>query len=267
MRSRRESDNPYVDAGGKPRLLPSIVALIDILGYQGMIRDATKRESGSLDLPTKLQATVSGAVSHLRQKTPGPFFWMTKTFTDNFVLGYPIDPHRGETNPGDSCRRKELALRIIAGRVAAFQMEMTRGGFFVRGAIAVGDMHVDEDVVYGPALLCAHDAEQEIARDPRVILTDSALGVIGAEQQRPAVPRHSRHEEPILEGCDGKQFVNYLASVLDGSRSSVGCRQRRGRAPTSGRSRRVRTCQLPTHAVGRVAKTATSLCRRVNHLV
>ena len=55
-----------------------------------------------------------------------------RAFTDNIVIGYPI---RGR---GDA----ESELVTIFRNLSYFQMKLTMDGFFVRGAIAVGELYM-----------------------------------------------------------------------------------------------------------------------------
>ena len=61
-------------------------------------------------------------------------------------------------------------VRIQSSR----RLSLANHGFFMRGAISLGDAYVDDVVVYGSAFIEAHDGEVELARDPRIILCTSA---------------------------------------------------------------------------------------------
>jgi hypothetical protein len=54
--------------------------------------------------------------------------------------------------------------------VGVYQLSMALDDYFIRGAISVGELFLDPNTAFGPALLEAHDLESNVARDPRVIL-------------------------------------------------------------------------------------------------
>ncbi len=98
-------------------------------------------------------------------------------------------------------------------RLGEFQLQMTLSGFFVRGAVAIGEIYMDDDIVFGPALIEAHKAEQKKARDPRIILTESAR-----DQQyvklNAAMPEGREHDV-LLKDVDGQLFINYLQKAVE----------------------------------------------------
>jgi hypothetical protein len=98
--------------------------------------------------------------------------------------------------------------------LSGFQMQMTLEGFFVRGAISVGECYVDDVAVFGDALLDAYNGESKTARDPRVILKASAVDA--AKQHLEYYPDRSNspYSRYILRDADGQWFVSYLESTM-----------------------------------------------------
>lgn len=58
-----------------------------------------------------------------------------------------------------------------------------KNGFLVRGAIAVGDLYVENGVIFGPALVEAVELEKN-AKYPRVILSDECVNITKRSQMR-----------------------------------------------------------------------------------
>jgi len=67
-----------------------------------------------------------------------------KAFTDNIVISWPVHDD-AETEFGSAFFK-----------LASFQFNMVTDGFFIRGALSVGDAYVDEVAVFGRALSEAH---------------------------------------------------------------------------------------------------------------
>jgi hypothetical protein len=127
-----------------------------------------------------------------------------KVFTDNIVLGIPI------FDDGES----ELGRMIYL--VGNYQSTLLQHGFFVRGGITVGDLYMDEDTVYGNALLDAHAAEASLARDPRIVLDSKAMALVHQHLTYYGTVEIAPHNEDLLVDSDTQMFVNYLLVPLDG---------------------------------------------------
>ncbi len=202
-----EPRNPYLDKSGVPQLKPSVVAFVDILGYQDIVQEAEGHGNGQ-QLLEKLHKVL--AVSHdfvfpadgimdriLYDKDRSK----ARTFTDNIVIGYPIS-HVPEWRDGS------LELDSMIYDLSLFQTEMTNAGFFVRGAISIGNLYMDETVVYGQGLIDAHLGESQLARDPRIILTESTYELVHKHHDRRG--RSITNVSSIFKDVDGQLFLNYL---------------------------------------------------------
>jgi hypothetical protein len=87
-------------------------------------------------------------------------------------------------------------------------------GFFVRGAVTVGDLHVGDDIVFGPAILEAHLLESTVARDPRVILSPGMMQLVEKHLKYYGDPRESPQNAFIFRDADGQAFLNYLGTTI-----------------------------------------------------
>jgi len=208
-----EDSNPYASENGKPELQNSVVAFVDLLGYQQLIRDA-HANSTATDLLTRLHQALKAATRHLSEldEEGNPYLpadtWIgrdrykIRTFTDNIVIGYPI------------YEDGEVELGAIFSKLSFFQLEMVNHGFFVRGAVAIGDLYIDDITVFGNGLLDAYDGESKDARDPRIILTESATSAVNKHVQYYGNPSHSPQARELYRDADGQFFLNYLESIL-----------------------------------------------------
>lgn len=211
---RSDGFNPYVSDQGLPELKASVVAFVDILGYQALTREAQRNGTAQL-LLTKLHEALSEATRHLSPpsedvnvflphgfRPPFKDRFKIRTFTDNIVIGYPI---RDDA---------ESELGAIFSQLAFFQLEMVNRGFFIRGAIAIGDLYIDDLTVFGEGLIDAYDGESKHARDPRIILTKSAEQAVLHHVGYYSNPSHSPQARDIYKDADGQFFLNYLDSIM-----------------------------------------------------
>ena len=208
-----DDKNPYITKNGEPKLKASVVAFVDILGYQELIRDAHSNGTAQ-SLLVRLHQGLSEASRHLNELDDDgnpylpPDVWphndryKIRTFTDNIVIGYPIFDDA------------ESELGAIFSKLADFQLEMVNRGFFVRGAIAIGDLYIDDLTVFGQGLLDSYDGESKQARDPRVVLTKSAEKAVMQHVGYYARPSYSPQARDLFKDSDGQVFLNYLESIL-----------------------------------------------------
>ena len=125
-----------------------------------------------------------------------------RAFSDNIAIGWPIT--------GDG----EGELINAFENLAVFQLEMANAGFFVRGAISVGSVYLDEIVVFGDALLEAYRGETSLARDPRIVLTQSARSYVSRHLEYYQNTLHAPQTSDVLQDTDKQWFINYLDAIM-----------------------------------------------------
>jgi hypothetical protein len=214
--------NPYRAKGSAAKPTKSLVAFLDILGFRNdMVSAYKKGPDAAASLLTRLRAALDRAHTHLHDDLSGTGqtkhdSWYVKAFTDNVVIGMPI------------CEDSESDLGLMFSLTAAFQRELVSSGFFVRGAVAVGEAYMDDEIVFGDAVLRAYEGEKALARDPRIILTESAMDVIRLHLDYYGKTEDSPYNDQVLLDADGQAFINYMEVVIEG----------RGRKPIRGNFRR-----------------------------
>ena len=204
-----ESRNPYIDINGTPKLRRSVVGFIDILGYMDLVKSAKSRED-SQDILDRVHLALKRSREHvdpnqsedallrLRDKDFSAF----RAFTDNIVIGHPIHDDG------------EIELGSVFNELSYFQMLMTMEGFFVRGAIAIGDLYMDDIAVFGEGLIEAYEAETTLARDPRIVLAPSAQTAVNRHLEYYSRGSHAPQNRDLLRDSDGQYFVNYLDTLI-----------------------------------------------------
>jgi hypothetical protein len=204
------SRNPYENVEGAPQLRRSVFVFMDILGYENMTRVA-ELDGTQQELLQKLHSTLSKERKALEGKHEGLAVlkklmpkdrYALKAFTDNIVIAWPI------------IEDAEIELGTAFSKVAWFQFNMALEGFFIRGAISIGEAYVDDIVVFGDALTQAHTGESKLARDPRIILTESAVAAVKQHLNYYASSKFAPQVKELLQDSDGQWFVNYLDTIL-----------------------------------------------------
>jgi len=200
------SRNPYHDDEQKPQLLRSVVVYMDVLGYTEMAKRAERDGQQGVFL-RELHGSLKEGQQWLRDDSEtwplDKDRYALKAFTDNIVIGWPVI--RGNT---------ESALGSLFSMLAFFQLQMANHGFFLRGAISLGDAYVDDVVVYGSAFFEAHDGEVCLARDPRIILCESASSEVRKHLSYHSPTDRAPQNTDLYGDSDGQWFLNYLETVL-----------------------------------------------------
>jgi len=196
--------NPYKKSD-TPTMLPSFVCYADILGYSQISRESIRSGNGPQFLQ-KLRKALSNAYERVREQSKSwseeaPSFFAVKVFTDNIVVGYPLRQHEfdyGEPEFGN-----------IMSTFSEFQLGLAMEGFFLRGGIAYGNHYMDDDIVFGDALLQAIDQDKS-GGPPRLSLTPSTTELVRRQLGFYGKTIWAPQYEDLLEDSDGTVFLNYL---------------------------------------------------------
>ena len=203
MATTQTANNPYRTIDGSPRMLPSIVCYLDILGYRQLVGKAIASNPDAL---LHLRIALDAAYPHLAAwfgvNTCSIPVWNAKTFTDNIVLAEPIRLDG------------EAQLGTISECLGFFQLELIKHGIFVRGALTVDDFYMDEEIAFGPGLVQSVNAENDTARDPRIILLPPAVDMLRHHCSKYVSPDDAPQNQCFARDADNQIFVNYLEPIL-----------------------------------------------------
>lgn len=128
-----------------------LVCFFDTLGWKHKI-DAAGIDPQKIARLALVPRLFSSAITALAKKLPGAI--MT-SFSDNVVVSIPYD-----------------ADRVLSSleSLAKIQLGLAMEGFFLRGAVTIGLLFHDDEIVFGPALNRAYQLESKTAIYPRVLL-------------------------------------------------------------------------------------------------
>lgn len=218
--------NPYVNAEGQGELHNSVVAFIDILGFKELVRDA-KDKGSSQELFTEFQGAIKAAFFHLHDYVSEDFYNASggspeiksshkfRVFTDCILIGCPIS----DTGHPDTFIKGRDEFYTVLNTLYFLQSQLVNRGFFVRGAITVDELYMDDVTIYGIGLIDAYEAELKQAKYPRIILAKSAEAMFmeinkGFQaQKRDNYTSHNYLSRYLYRDSDGLLFLNYLESI------------------------------------------------------
>jgi hypothetical protein len=183
---------------------PVLLSYLDVLGFRDMI-DKSKtnvykvQETFALLHHMKLQYSGMRRFATTDGKTPRPITHF-KNFSDLII--------RATELVDDDMLADYLNLEFMA--LAGTQCNSVCQGDLLRGAVCIGDLYIDDDVTFGPALVEAYTLESTVAVFPRIVIDKEVI-------------RKSRYEADgpiwndfVARGEDGVYFIDYLfGSFLD----------------------------------------------------
>ena len=144
---------------------PHIVAFLDFLGATEKMKNHDKNDKFLQDI-----CTVYNFAKHILKQTEKERKnkLEIKIFSDNIFLAKKIE------NPETPNSIFEAYIDVEQFSLILYTNAMLTGNF-MRGKISIGQLYVDDTVVYGQALLDAHDGESKIANYPRIIVDKEIL--------------------------------------------------------------------------------------------
>lgn len=197
-----DKQSPYWSKEGYIEFRNSVVAYVDLLGFRKEIEQADDKNKAA-NLLQRLRRALDNGYVHLRD----PLLrerrsWEVRAFTDNIIVSYPIH------GSGES------QMQSVLSSLGSFQLEMVRNGFFLRGGIAVGELYIDQDLIFGQSSIQAYEAERQKACYPRIVLDKSALEYIEKYLAAYGRVEPSPEYRDLLQDADGEVFLNYLQNTL-----------------------------------------------------
>jgi hypothetical protein len=93
---------------------------------------------------------------------------------------------------------------------------MVLNGFFVRGAMSIGQICLTDEIIFGSALVECYQGESKSAIVPRVLLYESLWKALSESLQDDADAVGSDERDLVCRDIDGWWFVNYLQAAFEG---------------------------------------------------
>jgi hypothetical protein len=174
------------------------VLFLDILGVSEMALDSAHVSENLVDLDRVLRRTSR---DFLAEDSP----WPSALLSDSLIIADPTS-----SNSGDVFVLIEMLIQA-----AILQLQLAAGGFFARGALTIGDIHIHDGVVFGPALVKAYRLEAKRAISPRVILTQEAREALEEDLSHYKNPEDAPQVDLLVVDQDGIVFIDYLRMLFD----------------------------------------------------
>lgn len=180
----------------------SFCAYFDILGFSQKINNE------DLKYFEKYLKVLRDEINYLNDKhdfqnVEGYKSFELKIFTDNFVIGFPWKDIYGESELG--------YLHEVLSHV---QFNFIKHGIFLKGAISLSKLFMDENIVLGQALIESYKLEDTKCIFPRIILSEKVKEVVNKHIGYYSDKKTSPQNKQYLLDKDGFLFVNYLFCLI-----------------------------------------------------
>lgn len=180
------SANPFMTHSGRPLLVRCAVLFVDLLG----VREMNMSQHAARHLVALHRAVRLLHRDFFGEASP----YRSAFFSDTLVLAASVDRHTDDTTEVSDLMRQALWL----------QSDLVAEGFFVRGGLSLGSLHVSDQVLFGPALVEAYELESRATVHPRIVLSRAA-----AETQRGTAGGSA-----LMCDHDGQTFIDYLGATF-----------------------------------------------------
>jgi len=104
----------------------------------------------------------------------------------------------------------EFELHSMIQSIAHYQRSMALNGFFVRGGLTIGSIYLDENIIFGKALLDTYEYESKIACTPRIIIDENVKIEIKKYIEKEDYKEDTPQNKYTLISDDNYEFIDYL---------------------------------------------------------
>ncbi len=129
------------------------------------------------------------------------------SFSDLLVISSMIE----ESDEEEICAKIIGIARTYAQIV---QPAILDGEFIFRGAMVIGELHHESNIIFGPGLVEAYEMESKRAIHPRVIVAQEIYKKIQKHiQTQSFVPTKNQREELFRQDEDGEYYINFFSHI------------------------------------------------------
>ena len=90
----------------------------------------------------------------------------------------------------------------------------------MRGGISIGDVHYEEDTIFGPGFVRAYELESVYARIPRIVIDPTLIAQLKSDERLSSKYNEFREDvrqirKNIRKDFDGVYFIDYVQTFID----------------------------------------------------
>jgi hypothetical protein len=183
-----------------------VITLVDILGFKEIIATGTFQ---SVSMRLRTVRRLSGAdPSHTGEDGEAKII----QFSDSIIRIRPLDAEANKSRYG------LLFFEFLD--LVHMQGELVNHGICIRGGISIGDVHYENDTIFGPGFVRAYELESVYARFPRIVIDPTLIAQLKSDKRLSSkhneLPEEVRQiRRNIRKDFDGVYFIDYLQAFID----------------------------------------------------
>jgi len=178
----------------------TLLVYVDIMGFKELIEKSETHPASVDTIVETISVLKQQATSGLWLSSPwvmGAPKAQMRNFSDLIVRARPITP---DDNVVMWVNTELMTLSDIQ-----LQLYLTHG-IMVRGGMCCGDLFIQDDVIFGPALVTGYRLGEDLAVYPRIVVDPAIMDLQPSEKFK----TFYLFKDYIKRGDDGVYFVNYL---------------------------------------------------------
>ena len=186
----------YLETEGEKKKFDNyIIAYIDFLGIKEKMKNESSYESLQilkfLLMGTKRTASYISDINTIND-------FEIKIFSDNIVIAQKVEEERVNDQ-----------IISIVNLMGSIQFHaLLQFDFWLRGGITIGELFIDDSVVWGNGLIEAYNIEDNLANYPRIVLSNKVL-----EKYQSCKKESLNLFGLIKKDFDGLWFVDFLIAA------------------------------------------------------
>lgn len=191
----------------EPKCEEHFTALIDLLGFSEIITEADEaRMRKVLGLLRSLRDRCSEFNIESPPGQPVTTYMRpaVSTFSDHIVISYPFE-QVSERNGSNESRTASYVFYSFKSLLTGIAREALSIGLLIRGGATIGKLYHSGGVIFGKALVDAHQIESRTSVYPRVVLSSNVCSRANWMRNRAS---------DLHRGQDGLYYFDYYRELV-----------------------------------------------------
>lgn len=177
-----------------------IVAFIDILGFENIIKSTLKSQIELENLGNAI-AYIHDYFNSVKQSYADSSIFQLSQFSDSIVISVSM--------------KNSHEMLTIFKHIKTIQINLLSKGILLRGGIVKGKLIHNENMLVGPGMINAYKLESKCALHPRIVIDPKVLWqfrrVNGVKQIERL--KDFDYEKSFAKEADGTSYIDYFNDV------------------------------------------------------
>lgn len=180
----------------------AVITFIDILGFKHLI------DTGTFEDVSRKLKTIR-RLSDVDDQANGECFEpKVIQFSDSIIRVRPL-----ESKANEESRYGLMFYEMLD--LVHMQQELINHGICVRGGVSIGNVHVDDQTLFGPGFVKAYELESVYANFPRIVVDPTLIQQLQRDKRLVSAHNTLKDEfayiiKNIRRESDGIYFIDYL---------------------------------------------------------